>query len=57
MVALYFAFYNFCRIHRPLRCTPAMAAGVTGDIWDLRDLVCNSYQGRSDWQINEDVLL
>ena len=43
MLALYFAFYNFCRIHRSLRCTPAMAAGVTGHVWDLRDLVCNSY--------------
>jgi IS1 family transposase len=40
MLALYFAFYNFCRIHRSLRCTPAMAAGVTQHIWDLRDLVC-----------------
>jgi IS1 family transposase len=43
MLALYFAFYNFCRIHRSLRCTPAMAAGVTGHIWDLRDLVCGRY--------------
>jgi hypothetical protein len=27
--ALHFAYYNFCRIHRSIRCTPAMEAGVT----------------------------
>lgn len=36
---LHFAFYNFCRIHRTLRVTPAMAAGVTGKVWDLADLM------------------
>jgi hypothetical protein len=43
MLALYFADDNFCRIHRSLRCTPAMAAGVTGHFWDLKDLVCAGY--------------
>ena len=28
-VALWFAFYNFCRIHKSLRMTPAMAAGIS----------------------------
>jgi hypothetical protein len=28
MLALYFTFYNFCRIHKTLRVTPAMAAGI-----------------------------
>jgi hypothetical protein len=31
-VALHFAHYNFMRIHRSLRYTPAMAAGLTGHI-------------------------
>jgi hypothetical protein len=29
MLALFFCFYNFCRIHQTLRVTPAMAAGVS----------------------------
>ena len=28
MLALFFCYYNFCRIHQTLRVTPAMAAGV-----------------------------
>lgn len=38
-VALWFAFYNFCRVHRSLRMMPAMAAGITGRIWSVRDLL------------------
>jgi IS1 family transposase len=38
-LALYFAYYNFCRIHSSIRCTPAMEAGVTKHIWELRDLI------------------
>src|SRR6266704_3709931 len=44
MLALYFAYYNFCRIHSTIRCTPAMESGLTGHVWELRDLVCGS-----DW--------
>jgi IS1 family transposase len=38
-LALYFAFYNFCRIHKTLRVTPAMAAGITDHLWTLDDIV------------------
>lgn len=38
-IALYFVFYNFCRIHKSLRVTPAMAAGVTKTLWSLEDVV------------------
>jgi IS1 family transposase len=38
-LALYFAFYNFCRIHKTLRVTPAMAAGITDRLWMLDDIV------------------
>jgi IS1 family transposase len=38
-LALYFAFYNFCRIHKTLRMSPAMAAGVTDRLWSLEDVV------------------
>ena len=38
-VALHFAYYNFVRIHRTLRVTPAMEAGVTNRLWELADLI------------------
>ena len=38
-VALHFMYYNFCRIHGGLRVTPAMAAGVTGRLWNVEDIV------------------
>jgi hypothetical protein len=38
-VALWIAFYNLCRIHETLRCTPAMALGVTDHIWTIGELV------------------
>jgi hypothetical protein len=31
--------YNFVRIHQSLRVTPAMAAGVTTNLWSLTDMV------------------
>lgn len=37
-VALHYMNYNFCRIHKTLRITPAMAAGVTDHVWDMNDL-------------------
>jgi len=37
--ALYFAHYNFCRVHQTLRVTPAMAAGITDTIWSLTQLL------------------
>jgi transposase-like protein/IS1 family transposase len=38
-VACWFAFYNFCRVHKSLRITPAMAAGIADHIWSVRDLL------------------
>jgi IS1 family transposase len=38
-VAIYFAYYNFCRVHQTLRVTPAMEAGLTDHIWSLSELV------------------
>jgi IS1 family transposase len=39
MIALYFMYYNFCRMHQTLRCTPAMAAGLSDHVWELEELV------------------
>lgn len=38
-VALNYFAYNFIKIHRTLRVSPAMAAGVTGHLWSVSDLV------------------
>ncbi|MDE2361187.1 MAG: hypothetical protein KGM42_00805 [Hyphomicrobiales bacterium] len=38
-VGLHFAHYNFVRLHKTLRTTPAMAAGVSSRLWSLEDLV------------------
>ena len=38
-VALHFAHYNFMRVHKTLRVTPAMAAGVSDRLWILEELV------------------
>ena len=39
MAAIYTVFYNFCRIHRSLKVTPAQEAGLTAHIWEMTDIV------------------
>lgn len=39
MVALYFMHYNYCRIHKSLRISPAMEAGLTDHVWDIEELI------------------
>ena len=38
-VALNFAYYNFCKTHKALKMTPAMAAGIESTFWTVEDLV------------------
>jgi hypothetical protein len=38
-VALYAMHYNFCGIHRTLRVTPAMEAGISDHVWSLEEIV------------------
>jgi IS1 family transposase len=38
-LALYFVFYNFVRMHKTLRMTPAMSAGVAYRLWSMEDIV------------------
>jgi hypothetical protein len=38
-LALHFAWYNYCKFHRTLRSTPAMAAGITDHIWSISELL------------------
>jgi len=45
MLSLYFAWYNFCRIHQTLRITPAMEAGITNHVWSITEVLNNSAGG------------
>jgi len=37
-VALYYLHYNFARIHKTLRVTPAMEAGVSNHVWSIEEI-------------------
>ena len=39
MVALFFMFYNFCRVHQTLRVTPAMQAGISDHVWGVEEII------------------
>jgi hypothetical protein len=39
MVSLYTVWYNFVRIHKTLRCSPAMAAGLSKTLWNMENVV------------------
>ena len=38
MVAIYTVWYNFIKMHKTLKMTPAMAAGVSKTLWSMDDL-------------------
>lgn len=38
-IALHYAYYNFCKVHGTVRCTPAMEAGIESSQWKVADLV------------------
>jgi IS1 family transposase len=39
MLAIYFMYYNFCRVHGTLRVTPAMEAGLANHVWSIEEMV------------------
>ena len=39
MLSLFFVHYNFCRVHKSLRMSPAMAAGVSAELRDMKWIV------------------
>src|ERR1700674_4037757 len=49
MMAIYFMHYNFVRIHQTLKVTPAMAARITGELWEMSDMV----KVLEEWEINQ----
>ena len=38
-ISLHFMYYNFARIHKTLRVSPDMAAGVTAKLWSFEDII------------------
>jgi IS1 family transposase len=51
-VAIHMMHYNFVRIHQTLRCTPAMAAGISKTLWELSDMV----KVLEEWENNQGQL-
>jgi len=49
MMAIYFMHYNFVRIHKTLKITPAMASTVTPKLWEMSDMV----KVLEDWEARE----
>ncbi len=39
VLAIHFAYYNFCRVHQTLRVTPAMEAGISDHVWNVGELM------------------
>ncbi len=39
MLALFYVHYNFVRIHKTIKCSPAMAAGLSKTLWSMEDVV------------------
>src|SRR5256886_4694371 len=37
-VALWFMYYNFCRLHSTLRVTPAMESGISDHVWNIEEM-------------------
>jgi IS1 family transposase len=48
-IAIHFMHYNFVRIHQTLRCTPAMEAKVTDQLWSIEDMVAIV----DEWEANQ----
>lgn len=49
MISLYTVWYNWVRIHKTLRVTPAMASGLTDRVWDFAEIIAlmDEVTGRS----------
>lgn len=47
-LALFFAYYNFCRVHSTIRTTPAVAAGLASEAWSVERLLAEACSVRLD---------
>jgi IS1 family transposase len=56
-IALYFFHYNFCRVHKTLRVTPAMEAGLTDHVWTLEELCALLPEKKPNARIDREIIL
>src|SRR6202167_339688 len=56
-VALHFMHYNFCRVHKILRVTPAMEAGLTNHVWTLEELCALLPERKPNARIDKELIL
>jgi IS1 family transposase len=56
-VALYFFHYNFCRVHKSLRVTPAMEAGLTDHVWTLEELCALLPERKPNARADKELIL
>jgi IS1 family transposase len=56
-VALYFFHYNFCRVHKSLRVTPAMEAGLTDHVWSLEELCALLPERKPNARADKELIL
>ena len=57
MLAIYFVYYNFCRVHQTLRVTPAMEAGLTDHVWTLAELCALLPQRKPNAKADKELVL
>ena len=55
-VALHFMYYNFVKIHKTLKCTPTMAAGVTPKLWEMKNVVAMIEAEEANASKNADLI-
>jgi IS1 family transposase len=56
-VALYFMHYNFCRVHKTLRVTPAMEAGLADHVWSLEELCALLPERKPNAETDKELVL
>jgi hypothetical protein len=57
MVALYALWYNIVRIHKTLRTSPAMAAGIGSPLWSMEDVVALIDAGSAKAKVSGETLV
>ena len=56
-IAVYFMHYNFCRVHKTLRVTPSIEAGLTDHVWTLEELCGLIPEPKPLQQIDKAIIL
>jgi len=52
-LALFFAYYDFCRVHSSIKTTTAVMENLTGHVWSVEELLEARWRQRVDWKGDE----